>query len=207
MQYRTGAFVLVILALTFSVGCTTPYEGPAESPPPSIPAVTPLPDSKSATVPASEMALVLTDIPAEYFVRDRSVMISPEVTQLTRDLGWTGGYFVLFERTGRIKNDRTQVRQALSIFPVENMNKVFTLEKTALSEGATAAGTMDEIPFPATGDRSIAYRATGTADPTQVTYTVIFSKKNVFERITMTGTSTDYETLKGMVQKAAEKIR
>jgi hypothetical protein len=38
-------------------------------------------------------------------------------------------------------------------------------------------------------------------------YTVIFKKKNVFEIITMEGTTTDYETLKDVVRKAADKIQ
>ena len=36
-------------------------------------------------------------------------------------------------------------------------------------------------------------------------YTVIFKKKNVLETITMAGTTTDYETLKAVVRKAADR--
>jgi hypothetical protein len=153
------------------------------------------------------MALQPGDLPSDYILRDRSVMISPEVAQLTRDLGWTQGYFVTYDRTGRTKSDQTRIRQAISIFPVENMKKVYTFEKLALEGPENPRYSQDEVPFPATGDRSIAYRTTDTPEPGQVTYTVIFTKKNAFERITMTGTSTDYETLKDMVQRAAAKIR
>ncbi|MEI8331248.1 MAG: hypothetical protein WCF90_06325 [Methanomicrobiales archaeon] len=38
-------------------------------------------------------------------------------------------------------------------------------------------------------------------------YTVIFSKKNVFETVTMGGTTTDYEMLKEIVRKAADEIQ
>jgi hypothetical protein len=40
-----------------------------------------------------------------------------------------------------------------------------------------------------------------------VVYTVLFTKKNVYEKITMGGTTTDYEILKDIGRKAGEKIR
>jgi hypothetical protein len=199
--------VLLILILACSAGCTNPISTPPESMVTQAPAVLPTKESVSATVTASEMALQLADLPADYILRDRSVMISPEVTQLTRDMGWMQGYFVTFDRTGRTKNDQTRIRQSISIFPAENMKKVFSLEKEELLHGGNSLSLPDEIPFPTIGDRSIACRTTDMPAAGQVTYTVIFTKKNAFERITMAGTSTDYETLKDVVQKAAAKIR
>ena len=65
-----------------------------------------------------------------------------------------------------------------------------------------------EIPFPTIGDMSIAFRGSYDNDPNNfVVYSVLFTKKNVYEKITMTGTTTDYETLKDIAQRAAEKIR
>jgi hypothetical protein len=207
MQYRTGALVLVIIALACAAGCTNPAAAPAAPMVSPETTVIQTMESKSATVTPSEMALQLSDLPSDYVLRDRSIIVSPEVTQLTRDLGWTQGYFVTFDRTGKTRSDHTRIRQAVNIFPVENMNRVFSLEKIALSEGGNTFSSPYEIPFPALGDHSIAYRMTDTPDTGQVTYTVIFTKKNVFERITMAGTSTDYEELKDIVQKAAVKIR
>ncbi|MCK9580945.1 MAG: hypothetical protein M0Q92_10940 [Methanoregula sp.] len=207
MQYRTCALVLVIIALTCAAGCTNQAATPATSLETSEPTIIPTQESVSATIPVADMALQLTHPPAEYILRDRSVITSPDVTQLTRDLGWREGYYVTFDRTGRSKNDQTRIRQSINVFPVDNMNKVFTLEKVALSEGQNTFSSPYEIPFPTIGDRSIAYRMTNVPVEGQVTYTVIFTKKNAFERITMAGTSTDYETLKDVVQKAAAKIR
>jgi hypothetical protein len=207
MQYRTGAIVLVIFILTCVAGCTGPDTVPAvivnATPSPAIPT----PESTYATVQLADMALQLADLPPDYILRDRSVMTSPEVTQLTRDLGWRQGYFVVVDRTGRTKSDQTRIRQSINIFPADNLNRVFTLEKLALAEGQNPFTSPYEIPFPAIGDRSTAYRMTDTPAEGQVTYTVIFTKKNVFERITMSGTSTDYETLKEVVLTAADKIR
>jgi hypothetical protein len=207
MQYHPVVSVLLFLAVACSAGCTNPISSPQEILVTPSPAILPTTESQSATVQTSEMALQLADLPTEYILRDRSVMISPEVSQLTRDVGWLQGYFVTFDRTGRIKSDQTRIHQAISIFPVENMNKVFTLEKDDLLHGGNSLTPSDEIPFPLIGNRSIACRVTDMPSAGQVTYTVIFTKKNVFERITMAGTSTDYETLKDLVQKAATKIR
>jgi hypothetical protein len=207
MQYRTGAILLVILTLACAAGCTNPASSPQAPDVTSVPTAVPTPESLSAVIPASEMAIQPGDLPSDYILRDRSVMVSPDVTQLTRDLGWRQGYFVTYDRTGRIRSDQTRIRQTISIFPVENMKKVYTLEKLALGIPENPRDIPDEIPFPAIGDQSIATRTTDKPAPGQVTYTVIFTKKNAFERITMAGTSTDYETLKDIVQRAAAKIR
>jgi hypothetical protein len=154
------------------------------------------------------MAVQLTDLPSDYILKDRSVMVFPEVTQLTRDLGWRQGYFVSFYRINKEKDDQTGIRQSINIFPVENMNKVFSIEKEDMKSRADGSGTIYEIPFPTIGDTSIAFRGTDANDPnTFVVYSVLFTKKNVYEKITMTGTSTDYEVVKDIAQRAAEKIR
>jgi hypothetical protein len=87
------------------------------------------------------------------------------------------------------------------------MVKVYALgteEHLAGQEGITRF----EIPFPAIGDKSIAFRETRDGDLQNfAAYTVIFKKKNVLETITMGGTTTDYETLKDVARRAAEKIQ
>jgi hypothetical protein len=207
MQYRTGALLLVILILTCMAGCTSPSSSVSDTLATAVPTILPTPESKSVSIAASDMAIQLSDLPSDYILRDRTVMISPEVSQLTRDLGWMQGYYVTFDRTGRTKSDQTRIRQAISIFPAENIKKVFSIEKEELLHGGNTLTSPDEIPFPAIGDQSIACRATDTPVPGQVTYTIIFTRKNAFERITMAGTSTDYETLKDVVQRAVAKIR
>ncbi len=144
----------------------------------------------------------------DYRIKDRSVMISPDVTQLAQGLGWRQGYFVLFYRLDKDKDDQTFVRQSINIFPIENMNKVFTIEKEDMKSRSTGSGTFHEMPFPTIGDMSIAFRGSNGDDPnSMVVYSVLFTKKDVYEKITMTGTTTDYETLKDITQKAVEKIR
>lgn len=208
MQKWYGSLILVLVFFVCSSGCMSPLsEKPAALPEP-IPTLLPTPESETSTIPSSDMALQLTDIPSDYILKDRSVMVFPEVTQLTRDLGWRQGYFVSFYRINKEKDDQTGIRQSINIFPLENMNKVFSIEKEDMKSRADGSGTLYEIPFPTIGDTSIAFRGTNANDPNNyVVYSVLFTKKNVYEKITMTGTSTDYEVLKDIVQRAAEKIR
>jgi hypothetical protein len=129
------------------------------------------------------------------------------LSQLAHDLGWQQGYRVTFYRMNPEKDDLTDIRQSISVYPQENMNKVYALGTEELLSGENGT-TWHEIPFPAIGDQSIAFRKTRVGDPLDLAeYTVIFKKKNVFETITMGGTTTDYETLKDVVRKAADKIQ
>jgi hypothetical protein len=101
----------------------------------------------------------------------------------------------------------TGIIQEIDVYPLDATNDVYALEKEALLP-TDGSATDYQIPFPQEGDRSIAWRETRTMDRTTiVTYTVIFTKKNVYEKISMTGTTTDYEVFKDIAQKAAGKIR
>jgi hypothetical protein len=205
---RTAPVLLIIVVLLFA-GCLDRFSGvPAPEPQTPAPTAVPTTEDPRATVPPSEMALQLDDLPSDYILRDRSVMVSPEVSELTRDLGWRQGYFVAFYRLDKDREDLTRIRQSISIFPLENMKKVFDLEKIDSESQPVSPQVQSEVPFPATGDNIRVYRLTDPTDALkQVTYTVIFTKKNVYEKITMSGTTTDYEVLKDIVLKAAAKIR
>ncbi len=199
---------LILIFFVCSAGCSSSHPTQTvqtQTPTLPVPAV---PESRTVTLPPSDMALQLADMNPDYSIKDRSVMISPEVTRLAQGLGWRQGYFVLFYRLDKDKDDQTFVRQSINIFPIENMNKVFTIEKEDMKSRSTGSGTFREMPFPTIGDMSIAFRGSNDNDPFEVgVYSVIFTKKDVYEKITMTGTTTDYETFKDIALKAAEKIR
>lgn len=198
--------LLIIAALIVSAGClgSEPQKNGVVTE--TVPVTAPVTETTLPRTGAALFALNIADLPAEYILRERTVMISPEVTQISRELGWMQGYTVTFDRINKEKDDATRIRQSISIFPSENLKKVFTIEKDNLAHPSGTPVNPDEIPFPATGDRSIAYRWTNSSGSAMVVYTVIFTKKNAFERITMTGTTTDYEALKDIVRKAAGKI-
>jgi hypothetical protein len=208
MEHSGTALILVILVLC-SAGCleTLFGEPPHKAETPASTTV-PIVQSTSPSKSTSDLALQPSDLPFDYILQDRSVMTSPEVSQLGRDLGWRQGYFVSYYRMDSNNNVITRIRQSVSIFTSDSMNGVFLVEKEDLKNQQISPGTRYEIPFVAVGDRSIAFRDTNSTDAEwPVTYTVIFTKKNVYEKITMSGTNTDYETLKRLVQRAEALVQ
>ena len=208
MKIRFIELILVVQLAVSSAGCLSP--APASASPPEqtlLPATLPTPESTIATIPPGGMALQLTDVPPDYQIKDRTVIAFSEVSQLAHDLSWQQGYRVTFYRMNREKDDLTGIRQSINVYPPENMDKVYAIETERFLSNKNGT-TRYEIPFPAIGDRSMAFRETRVGDPMDLAvYTVIFKKKNVFETIAMGGTTTDYETLKEVVRKAADKIQ
>ncbi len=208
MEHAWAALILVFVVLC-SAGCIDLLSAPPVQQTVPMVAVT-VPSTQTPVTPeqSSDMALQPADLPSDYILQDRSVMALPEVSQLARELGWRQGYYVSYYRKNVNTNDITRIRQSVSIFSSESINGVFLLEKEELKNQKISPGSRYEIPFPAVGERSIAFRDTTPLDPERpVTYTVIFTKKNVYEKITMSGTNTDYETLKRLVLRAEALIR
>jgi hypothetical protein len=208
MEHTRAALILVIF-LICSAGCLDTLAGePPYKPEPTTPVIVVTTETPRLTEQSSDMALQPADLPSDYILQDRSVIALPEVSQLARELGWRQGYYVSFYRRLGNTNDTTRVRQSIDIFSTDNINGVFLLEKKELTDQQMTPGTRYEIPFPSVGERSIAFRDTDPLDTERpVTYTVIFTKKNVYEKITMSGTSTDYETLKRLVLRAESLVQ
>ena len=208
MEYPRAAVILLIFLLC-SAGCLDTLVGePPQKPVTPAPATVPTTETPRLPAQSSDMALQPADLPSDYILQDRSVTALPEVSQLTRELGWRQGYYVSYYRRISDTNDITRIRQSIDIFSSDSLNGVFLLEKEELNDQQLSPQNRYEIPFPAVGDRSIAFRDTNLLDPERpVTYTVIFTRKNVYEKITMSGTSTDYETLKRLVKRAEALVQ
>jgi hypothetical protein len=206
MKTRFIILIFIVQLAVCSAGCLSPAPVTL-SQQALLPETTPTPESTRATIPPGDMALQLSDMPPDYLLKDRTIIAYSEVSQLAHDLGWQQGYTVMFTRANLEKNDSTGIHQSISVYPPENMNKVYALETERIISSRSGI-TRIEIPFPTIGDQSIALRETQSMDSRNfAVYTVIFKKKNVFEIITMEGTTTDYETLKDVVRKAADKIQ
>jgi len=158
-------------------------------------------------VPLADMALGGDDLPTDYTIKDRSMMAYGETGQLTRDLGWIQGYRVVYFRINRQSNDITAIRQVIGIYTADSIGRVYSIEKDALLE-ETNGTKRYEIAFPRIGDKSIAVRILEPDSPrNSAVYSVLFIKNNICEQITMGGTATDYETLKALAIRAADRIR
>ena len=199
--------VFLILICTISAGCLTGVPEPVPQATLTTTVATPTPESPVVTRPVADMALELNDLPQDYTLRDRSVTAYAGVDQIFRDLGWQQGYQVSFYRLDKDRDSTTSIIQEIDIYPPDTVNDAYSLEKERLLPRNDHA-TDYQVPFPQQGDRSIAWRQVRTTTTVPiVTYTVIFTKKNVYEKISMTGTSTDYEALKTIAQTAAAKIQ
>ena len=203
------AALMVMIFLLCSAGCLeTLFGAPPAIPETLVPTPVPTTETLRLPEPSSDMALQPADLPSDYILQDRSVMALDEVSSLARELGWMQGYYVSFYRRISNTNDITLIRQSVSIFSADSINGVFLLEKEDLKNQQMSPGSRYEIPFPPVGDQSIAFRDMNPVDPEQpVTYTVIFTKKNVYEKITMSGTNTDYELFKFLAQRAEALVQ
>ena len=213
---RTIALLLLVLCLSCTAGCFLLDERQVTLAPPPVP-VNPVPttDSGMATAQPADLALVLADLPAGYIIRERADIAYSDITPLAREQGWKGGYLAVFYRMNAEKIDVTAISQRIGIYNVNNIHlldktlePVFEAAEYDLRATANASITVTELPFPKTGDRTSSFRSVDANDPYEIiTYTVIFTKKNVIETIEMRGTTTDYELLKTIVNKAADRIR
>jgi hypothetical protein len=206
--YRSSILLAILTVICAgSAGCLSSIFVPAPHNNATIPIATPTTESPLATLSAGDMALQLSDLPSDYILRDRTAIAYAGISQVFQDLGWQQGYQVSYYRMDKDVNDITTIVQEINLYPLDNVKEVYSLEKEALLP--LEDNTTDyQVPFPLQGDRSIAWRETRSGDHgTLVTYTVIFTKKNVYEKISMTGTTTDYEALKDIAQKAVAKIR
>jgi hypothetical protein len=202
------AFLPVVLcAVLVSSGCVAEVSTPPVVQTIISPLVTPVPESLVATVPLSGLALVKENLPAGYVLKDRTVTSYAGVGQIFRDLGWQQGYRVSYYRLDKDIDDMTMIIQEIDLYPLDTVRDVYSMKKEELLPKEDSR-TDYQVPFPVTGERSIAWREIRTVGTIPVvTYSVIFTKKNVYEKISMTGTSTDYELLRELAMTAAGRIR
>ena len=182
----------LIILLVCIVGCTSKA--------PSTPEI------KLSTIELSEMALQLDELPENYQIKERSEQVKSDVVKSSLDLGWKKGYIVKFVQVDLNNLEVTSIEQGISIYPIENINKTLSLQRVESTKyTANNSYTIDDLSNPNIGDQSQAYRITNKLDNSK-SFVIDFIKQDVFESLRMSGTFTDYETLKELAQTAAEKI-
>ena len=205
-----GSYVLPFICcglVLLSAGCITDSPSPSPENTPVQTVTTPTPENPSITVAPADMAIQKEDLPPDYRLKDRTVTSYAGVSQVFRDLGWQQGYRASFYRLDTDTGDSTSIMQEIEVYPLKTVKDAYTQRKETLLP-ADNSRTDYQVPFPLTGDRSIAWREVRyQQNVPAVTYTVIFTKKNVYEKISMTGTSTDYELLKNIAATAVARIR
>ena len=206
MKY--AVILVMLLCVCFAAGCSYLDEGAPNLHPANVSPSLPAPESRTATVEPSAMALQLSDLPDGYIIKERSDVAYADLNPLARDEGWKQGYYVAFYRMDARNYDITGISQQISIYPLDRIRIIFEDVKTSVQSRANTSVTLTELPFPKTGDRTIALRTVDANDPYGImTYTIVFTRKDVLEQIEMRGTTTDYEVLKDITARAAQKIR
>ncbi len=214
---RDPVLPLLVLALSISctAGCFLLDERAPATPTTAIPALpTTVPESPLAAAEPSAMALLVTDLPAAYIIRERGDITYSDISPLAREQGWKKGYSVSFYRMNAEKYDITALSQRIGVYQIENvhylnrtMDQIFETAEDEVLALKNSSVSVTEIPVPRIGDKTSAYRILDANSAYGVTkYVLLFTKKNVIEAIEMRGTTTDYEVLKGLGEKAARKI-
>ena len=184
---HTGSGVLcaILAAVLISAGCLSaifPY--PAVPSPTRTPAPTAVPTTESpvATVPVSQMALQLSDMPSDYILKDRSDLTYLEMDQMSHDLGWRAGYMVTYYRMNQEKYDLTELSQVIDLFPLANMNKVFDIKEEDITSQENGTTQIYELPCPNMGEQTFAYRKLAPKIPFRLRHTQSSSPKKMFTK-------------------------
>jgi len=155
---------------------------------------------------SSEYILQLADFPQGWVLKERVERFKSDIDAEALYWGWKGGYKVsyvlMFEGL-----EKSWVEQYISIYPLETVSfpmekEIDGILKTAFNENISSSYIGIQI-----GNSSVIYRTKSTIFGIDYTsYTISFSKFDVFEKITIYGSIMDVELLKELATKAADKI-
>ena len=161
------------------------------------------PDLQSCAPPkSSEYILQLSDFPQGWILKERAEILKSDINAEESYWGWKEGYKVSYVLMIDWV-EKSQIDQFISIYPLESIsypieNETAKITKTALCE---------KISAPNIGNTSLAYRCKLTTFFIDYTsYAISFSKFDIFEQITLSGSIKDVELLKELAVKAADKI-
>lgn len=158
--------------------------------------------SKTTTKDTSEMVLQVSELPEGYVLKDRAPRTKSDINEIALNLGWQGGYYISFSKTDDNNFQITVIEERISKYPTENILKVLTEQQS--NENMT----VEKMNIEKIGDKSFAYKITGETDFSSYVgyYEIEFIKKNVYVDLTMSGNAKDFELLKELAQKVANKI-
>ncbi len=152
------------------------------------------------------MALQLAEIPGIFTSTERAERAASDVSQTAHNYGWIKGYTVSFQNINIDPLSAIVISQGISVYPRANVTKLLPEMKAHYVTVANENISVDELPDPGIGDYSQAFRITYKESNLKV-YVIDFVKNDVYEQLSMQGTTTDYETLKNLGKIAAAKIR
>jgi hypothetical protein len=177
-------FIILLVAILITAGCVGGNKQTEVIPAQTTPAPTPTPEIKLSTLDPSEMALQLSDLP-EGYIKNLS------------EQGETS-YNVQFIK-GSSTFDYVIISQGIRVTHNTDLDKSMNFFREEFRKD-----NRTELSNPNIGDSSIAAR---NHLSTEESFTIFFIKKDVVEFLTSEGSQTDYELLKTLAKKAADKIK
>ncbi|MDD1701417.1 MAG: hypothetical protein LUQ31_00365 [Methanoregula sp.] len=209
MHVGLGIICVLLGAIIFTSGCLSSiFPDPVAVTPSPAPTPVPTTESPVETLPLSQLAILPDELPSDYILKERSDRTYLETDTISRDLGWKAGYIVTYYRVNREKYDMTGFSQTIDLYSLDSMNMVFNVKKEDIISQENETIKIYVLPCKKMGENTFAYKTVNEKNPRSLSqYTIIFTRKNVYEELTMGGTTTDYETLKDLAQTAADKIQ
>jgi hypothetical protein len=200
----TGFVVLALLACC--AGCTSPA-APAVTPTP-VPAVSQAPAKTLAMLTTSQVLLNVSEYPGNVTFYAEGERNESSVRDWMLNAGWNSGYARIVQKNE--SGSHSMIWQHVAKFPLENASQVVDWQADGLviydaRDPENANKTYTELSVPRIGDKSRAVSIAETTDP-ELSYMIAFSRYDVYEELWSNGTAADYETLKQVAARAAEKI-
>jgi hypothetical protein len=195
-------FIIITLGIA---GCAS--QAPSASP---VSTVSPAPvapttsEQKLSTLEPSRLALQPSEVPAGFTLVEQLERNLSDMRPWAVDKGWKKGYYAYYEKNGQ---DVQYIEQAISVYPIGNISLIVPDTVQGVKNWSAEENlTVEELPVPGIGDFSRALKISKPGEPVN-DYIITFVKYDVFEQMSINGTTADYETLKQVAGTAAAKIK
>ena len=190
-QKDASAAVLLVLVvmLVIGAGCnivkngTDPVQG----------------ENGLSTLEPHQMVLNVSDLPAGFALKEEKQL---NISELDSSL-WHAkeGYVVSFTRGPHAAED--SITEVVAVEAVDTISQqIPSFTRYYVKSGAKTV----QLPGPVIGEASSAFIVPGRADRGPETFTIIFTRKDVFVVLVMGGPKPDYSVLQPVAEKAAGKI-
>jgi hypothetical protein len=208
MTRQSIALVMIFMAVFVLLsagmaGCTSP------APSPQTPTASPVPAKTQSTIAPSELALQLSDLPANFSLLEKGERNVSEMSNWSLDQGWNGGYYADYVKNDTNTSSVTLIEQLISVYPAENISLIVPDTVGSVKNWSaedTNNRSVEEVALPAIGDSSSVLKISDKSDNSHE-YLIAFVKYDVYEQLYTNGTATDDETLNHLAGVASAKIR
>lgn len=148
------------------------------------------------------------DLPEEITYSTAAEVDAGIIDRDAKELGCLHEYTATYAEEKPSSASSSRIMHYVMIFPQDNATAMVHLDE-AFYRQLVPPRNADELPAPDIGDVCISHRIPGVGTGTvgaYDSYCIIFAKGDVYEKFLTVGPSPDYDLLKDLAQRAAEKI-